>query len=296
QAGFRFGANPTSNKLYFKANGQTYESDALTAGTFTDNTCRHVAVVREGTVIKFYINGVLSGTRTINGTMNITNGNFYLIGTDTEETTDVMGNKLPINNFVGVIREARLWKEPKTQTFIVDNMRKKISVANQNGGNLASYLRLNDGAGTTPADLAYLGNPAAIPVLNGIGLYYQYLPGQTPTSGTTANWSFATCNEMIFRKGNEETALISNAEQNGNVLIYPNPTKNDITVKLSSEFLTSTTTLSIYGLNGTVLYTASLTSLENQLDIKSILKTKGIYFVKIANGTDSKHFKVALND
>lgn len=288
QAGFRFGVNPTTNKLYFYSGGaNSFESDALATGTFTDNTCRHVAVVRENTVIKFYINGVLSGTRTINGTMNINNGNFYLIGTDTEERSH-QGVTLPINNFVGVIREARLWKEAKDVLFLIAN--KGRMIPSPRPSTLRSYLRLNDGVGVIAKDLADAFAPLQ---LHGIGLYQDYLPGQSPKSGTTANWSTATCNEMIFRKDADNQSNIDAIESKSEINIYPNPTSGNIDINVCAEYLIENTQFELFDMQGKKMMTQNISGLITSLDLSHL--QNGMYLIKIQNQSKAKNFKLVLS-
>ncbi|TAF73255.1 MAG: T9SS C-terminal target domain-containing protein [Bacteroidetes bacterium] len=290
QAGFTFGVNPTTNKLVFNSFGNYYESNALSVGESftTTNRCYHVAVVSNGTTITFYINGVAAGSRTINGTLNINNGNHYLIGTDTEETTDLLGNLLPIANFVGVIREARLWNEAKSQSFIQTNKRTKIISGTSFATGLVSYLRLNDGAGATPIDLAGDVDPNYKPALNGIGLYYDYLPGTSPRSGSATSWSQATCVEMVFRKGDdEETTPLTTTQSQDEVSIYPNPSSGMIEVLVNDTFLNAT--LEVYDMQGKKVITQTITDLQTKIDLSNY--QSGMYFIKIG----TKTFKLILN-
>lgn len=291
QVGFRFGVDPVSNKLVFSAFGNYHESNALPVGESftTTNRCYHVAVVSNGTTITFYINGVAAGSSTINGTMNINNGDHYLIGTDTEETADQMGNLLPIANFVGVIREARLWNVSRTSNQINNfksvKLTQSLQINDRTG--LVSYLRLNEGTGATPADIAGDVFQPSNPYLNGIGLYYDYLPGTSPKSGSATTWSQATCSEIVFRKGaEEETTPLATINSQDEISIYPNPSSGMIEILVNDTFLNAT--LVVYDMQGKKVMAQTITDLQTKMDLSN--NQPGMYFIKIG----AKTFKLIL--
>ncbi|TAF72035.1 MAG: T9SS C-terminal target domain-containing protein, partial [Bacteroidetes bacterium] len=215
------------------------------------------------------------------------------IGTDTEETTDFLGNLLPISNFVGVIREARLWNVSRTSNQINNFKSVKLTpslLLNDRIG-LVSYLRLNDGAGATPIDLArevMIGsNPNFGPALNGIGLYYDYYPGISPRSGSATSWSQATCSEMVFRKGaDEETTPLTTTQSQDEVSIYPNPSSGMIEVSVNDTFLNAT--LEVYDMQGKKVMAQTIADLQTKMDLSNY--QAGMYFIKIG----TKTFKLIL--
>ena len=78
-----------NNGLGFRDNS-TSQSNAV----IDDNTWKHVAFVKSGTVGKFYINGSLD--RTVNAAKNVTslNSNFFYIGGDVRDSNDWLNGKI----------------------------------------------------------------------------------------------------------------------------------------------------------------------------------------------------------
>lgn len=111
-----------------------------------DNRWHHLAATKTGTLLSWYVDGILQGTTTdfadlsnINNTQNLN-----------------IGTRGPIaagpNNLTGQIDEVRIWNVGMTQTQIRDRMCKKITSSDALYSNLVAYYNFDESAGTTAFD------------------------------------------------------------------------------------------------------------------------------------------------
>lgn len=126
-----------NGKLWLNIHGINYPCSA--SPKLTDNLCHHVAAVRDGGTLNFYIDGVLNTSRPIvSGGDNISSTGVLRIGSDFVYPTS--------NFFKGDISEVRLWNSAKTATDIANTYNKTV-----NGiySDLIAYWKLNEGSGQT---------------------------------------------------------------------------------------------------------------------------------------------------
>ncbi len=104
------------NGLGFRDNS-TSQSNAI----IDDNTWKHVAFVKSGTVGKFYINGSLD--RTVNAAKNVTslNSNFFYIGGDVRDSNDWLNGK---------IASAKLYTAALSASDILSDYNSSFNVTN----------------------------------------------------------------------------------------------------------------------------------------------------------------------
>ncbi len=116
------------------------------ASSLTLNTWYHVAATFDGAQSKIYINGVLKGTTPFNGTIANTGAYPLNIGhlADAGQPAD--------RYFNGKMDEIRIWHRALSQTDIQANMSQHLDTALVTG--LVAYWRMNNGTGTTVADLS----------------------------------------------------------------------------------------------------------------------------------------------
>lgn len=106
--GWGLHVNSNTGEMLFRANGTEYS----TGITMSLGTWKHVAVVREGTALRFYEDGSLKGSTTCN--YNIGSGStlwFYVGRGDTETTTW----------WIGAVDEIRITKAARYTTDFVPN-------------------------------------------------------------------------------------------------------------------------------------------------------------------------------
>lgn len=121
--------------------------DVLSApNALTLNTWTHVAGTFDGDSVNLYINGVLVNTLLFSGTLASSTNYDLKIG----KLSDNQPGQL--RYWTGNIDEARVWNRALTSAEISANMGTQIDPLLQIG--LAGYWRLNDGSGTTIADLS----------------------------------------------------------------------------------------------------------------------------------------------
>lgn len=118
---------------YFVLNNGTYN------GSLLDNTWHHVAIVRSGTLLSFYADGTLLGTRTVVGSADISSTASLRIGHD-----------IPTNNtFEGVLSQVRIWNQARPVSAIQGTMNLELS-GSETG--LTGYWPLNEGNGQVVTD------------------------------------------------------------------------------------------------------------------------------------------------
>lgn len=104
-----------------------------------DNTCHHVALTRKGSLISFYADGVLFGTRTQENIVDVDFDGPLWIGQDG-----------PTNNtFEGTISQCRIWSVARTEQELLEA--KDISLRGDES-DLIAYWEMNEGEGTILKD------------------------------------------------------------------------------------------------------------------------------------------------
>ena len=137
----RCGANGT---LSFNIGTTTSWKEVVSTPQMALNTWTHVAGTFDGTQLKIYINGILSGTTNYTGAILST-------------TYDLVFGRITYTsggtrNFDGKIDEVRVWSTGISQANIQEWMTKKISPSHPNYANLIGNWRMDEGTGATTAD------------------------------------------------------------------------------------------------------------------------------------------------
>ncbi len=127
-----------NGKLYLNIQGINFVGGNQ---NLLDNNCHHVAVVRNGSTLKFFVDGALTATRSISA--SIIGGGLTRIGHDAP--------LLASGYFNGEISEVRLWYRACLDSEIASNANKSLYDAGtfQPSGDLSEYWRLNEGNGQT---------------------------------------------------------------------------------------------------------------------------------------------------
>jgi hypothetical protein len=112
-----------------------------------DNICHHIAVVRSGTIIYYYLDGVMIYGANGNGSLNwsLNNTHAFWIGND----------EFSPNPFQGIIYEVRYWKVARTLAQ-VQAARDTLLTGSETG--LAGYWRLNDGTSQSAHDYSVVNH------------------------------------------------------------------------------------------------------------------------------------------
>ena len=143
--GFFISLNP-SGALTMQMDG--INMAVSTSGDLRDGLCHHIAVVRDGVNVSYYVDGVFAGFATTGGTgYDITIGTDWYIGNDAGSSFS--------QQWKGEIKEVRVWDIPRTATEIADNMDNRL--ASKSSG-MIGYYRLTEGSGQDVVDYAFNAN------------------------------------------------------------------------------------------------------------------------------------------
>lgn len=137
----RCGANGT---LSFNIGTTTSWKEVLSTPQMALNTWYHVAGTFDGTQLKLYINGVLSGTTNYTGTILTTTYDLVL-----GRITYTAGGT---RNFDGKIDEVRIWSAAVSQAVLQEWMTKKLTPSHPDYASLMGYWKLDEGTGNAVAD------------------------------------------------------------------------------------------------------------------------------------------------
>ena len=111
----------------------------------TMNQWQHIAVTKDGTEIKMYLDGELIHTESIAATtITYNEGTNLRLGARTASCASYFSS-----SFNGRIDEVRIWDDVRTAAEIADNKDDEL-VGNENG--LVAYYKMSDGSGTALTD------------------------------------------------------------------------------------------------------------------------------------------------
>ena len=75
-----------------------------------------------------------------------------------------------------------------------------------------------------------------------------------------------------------------------NITIRPNPTDGDLTIEITGTDDFQGSTITIYGMNGGILYYTDAVSYSNEIDLRTW--ADGVYLLVIRNGGESSSWKI----
>jgi hypothetical protein len=167
--GMQFLLRQSGNKYeFFVDAGSGFVGVGSAAATVSLSVWQHVAGTWDGSMLKLYLNGVLSATNTAIGTSFITHPNPVWIG----------GQSLNSEYFQGGLDEVRLWTRALCQGEIQNNMNGEIPTTAS--GLLANY-HFNQGMAAQP-------NPTVTTLTDASGNAYTGTLTNMALTGTTSNW------------------------------------------------------------------------------------------------------------
>jgi hypothetical protein len=123
--------------------------DVLANNLLDFNQWQHLAFTYDGSNIFLYKNGVLVSSTPANGVITQMSQSFKVGALDWGTTGFYL---------TGSLDEIRLWNATLSPSTITNWMCNEITTLHPNYNNLAGYWRLNEGVGTTTADLSLNGN------------------------------------------------------------------------------------------------------------------------------------------
>jgi hypothetical protein len=166
------------------------------ASTIQYNTWMHIAATYDQTSIKIYINGNLDASLNTNATLPTGSESWYI------------GKRWDANEFFrGVMDEIRVWNVARTQAQIQASMNSTVPT---NSTGLRAYYKLDESAGTSPADAT--GNGYNGTLTN--GSTWQ-VPSTSIVGGSQATFSWSpggqTTNVITATTSGTYTAVVTSA-------------------------------------------------------------------------------------
>ena len=131
----------------------------LSTGAIALDTPTMISVVRDGTDLTIYLNGVDSGSGTVNAAANDTNTKPLILGArllSGESDGNVGPNSGHVrNNFHGIMDELRIWTTNRSSAAVLSEIDKELDSADNTG--LGGYWKMNEGTGIELTDEKYTG-------------------------------------------------------------------------------------------------------------------------------------------
>jgi len=291
---------------YYYGTGSASQS-VTSSSTIPLNTWSHIAIVRDFSNMKIniYINGQMSISKEANYSYSTSSSSNAYIG---------WGGGYPLN---GNIDEFRLWNKALTQQEIINGMYKTYNPSEEL--NLKAYLKFDEGENDTTYDQTTNGvngylcaglvnqTMANMPVWSTnipTGLSYIWnnaattpnimvKPSETTTYIVTISNGIETITQQAIITVNECKKYDSNNNEQGetnlthstkissdNILIYPVPVKDFITIDISTP-TQSNIEINILNITGEkILYDKTYSkSYKKDINIKNI--PEGMYLIKI---------------
>lgn len=224
------------------------------------NTTYHVALVYDGSTLKFYRNNELQGVKTATG--NLVN-NDYLAKIGLEACTSPYAT-----DFVGYINEVRIWNVARTAQQLLQYYRTQLPNPTTQTGLLAYYTfnSLQNKQGNTTWNATLLGTA----VLN-----------QTNTH-CPVNGKYCVYNPLSLTTPDPRPE-----QQNplyGTIVLYPNPVRESVTLEYtaSSKRVVDIKVVNVAG--QTSLYRReTMRTGKNTIGLNVHALSSGMYFVQVIN-------------
>lgn len=246
-----------------------------------DNKCHHIAVVKNSTDTKMYMDGVLLATElnwrdfgpTGNG-VNVTHiGGYY----DANQSPQVM------NAFNGSIKELRIWKSARTQAEIQKYMNRGLYGSE---ANLVAYYPFDE-TGTVETINDRIAPTPTLPLNSG---YRGSSPSNTANNPTAIAGTCTTVNTRLYDLDMPIDA--AGMSENG-IEAYPNPFTSELT--FSADFSTEKTyTAQLINSLGEVVYSEMNLSSGKNYSINTEI-APGYYILKCNDGSTFRTRKVIKN-
>lgn len=206
------------------------------------NEWSHVAATYDGKIIKFYLNGVLTDSKTTS--TNVQSITWSALPTGLYAGRYMATTPSEASYFKGIIDDIRLWRTVRTPNEIANNYLTKLVGSESN---LAAYWNFNEGEGIIAQDLgsnSYNGNLKNGPIW---------------VTSHTSCWGVG-----IEEENNDEL-----------IQVYPNPFSDEVIV----ENIPANSTVTLFDMNGKIVFQSIENSSKMILNAKFL--NNGFYFLNI---------------
>lgn len=206
------------------------------------NEWSHVAASYDGKIVKFYLNGVLTDSKTIS--TNVQSITWSALPTGLYAGRYMATTPSEASYFKGIIDDIRLWKTVRTPNEIANNYRAKLIGSE---ANLVAYWNFNEGEGLVTHGLgsnSYDGNLKNGPV---------WVPSSTSCWGV----------------GIDEVSM------NDLFQVYPNPFSDEVII----ENIPENSMITLFDVNGKIVFQSFQNS--SKMLISTGFLNNGFYFLNI---------------
>ena len=91
----------------------------------------------------------------------------------------------------------------------------------------------------------------------------------------------------------QDTIPLRESLSSHRITIYPNPTKGQFSVEITGSAIPDNSSISIYSLQGSVIYQDDEPDILNEIDLSS--QPNGIYMLRITIGSETSTWKIIKN-
>lgn len=151
-------------RFYMRTAASQWAEYTLAGANLKDNVWHHIALAKDSTSAKLYIDGVLRQTFAATQTIAYNTGNL---------TIGQHAKADPNFNLTGTIDEVRIWNTARTASQIQSNWKNELTVP-QTG--LIGYWQLNEAVGTAGADTSGNNHPLNLNTGTGWGANFPTQP------------------------------------------------------------------------------------------------------------------------
>lgn len=226
--------------------------DIVSSTVVGNNTCHHIAYVRNGAQGTLYIDGILAGTHVAD--YAFTPNNRYSLGQEWDNAT-------PSDFYNGELDEFRIWNIARSQSDILSTMNNSL-FGNEPG--LVAYYQFNQGITNGP-------NPTVTSLLDGSPVGNGGTLHNFALNGTVSNWT-TFCMNFTIGIGEENAGQAFE--------LFPVPATEQLTLR--GNFAAGTK-MEIRDVAGRLLFEEMIVTTESIVDIRAL--AAGIYFIRVGETT-----------